>query len=96
MIKGINEKEEKIIKDILKNYPYNFYYYGSRVNGDYTKGSDLDILIESDEEIPSGIIEKIELEFNESRIPYVVKLSDRKNLEDYFYVLIKDSLVIVF
>ena len=44
MIKGVTEKEEKIIKDILRKYPYDFYYYGSRVKGDFTKASDLDIL----------------------------------------------------
>ena len=38
MIKGVNEKEEKIIRDILKKYPYEFFCYGSRVKGDYTAG----------------------------------------------------------
>ena len=93
MISGVNENDEKIIKEILNKYPYDFYYYGSRVKGDYTAGSDLDILVESNEEIPVGIIEKIELEFNESKIPYIVKLADRKRLEDYFYDLIKASLI---
>lgn len=39
MIKGVNEFEEEIIKSILQNYPYKFYYYGSRVKGNFTKSS---------------------------------------------------------
>ena len=45
MIKGVTENELKIIKEILFRYPYEFYLYGSRVKGDFTKSSDLVILI---------------------------------------------------
>ena len=44
MIKGINEKEECIIQGILKDYPYDFFYYGSRVKGNYTKKQKFRIL----------------------------------------------------
>lgn len=90
---GVSEYEENIIKDILKSYPYTFYYYGSRVKGDYTKSSDLDILIKSDAEIPTSTMEKISLEFNESNIPYIVNLSDYQKLDKNFYNLIEPTLV---
>lgn len=93
MIKGITQPQEQIIKSILKKYPYEFFYYGSRVKGDFTKGSDLDILIKSDSELPSGKLERLSLEFNESRLPYVVNFSDFNSLTPEFYSLIKDSLV---
>lgn len=93
MIKGITEKEESIIQKILAKYPYEFYYYGSRVKGDFTKSSDLDILIESAPEIKQSDIENLEKEFNESLIPYRVNFSRRDRMEDYFYELIKDNLV---
>lgn len=93
MIKGITEKEESIIKKILSKYPYEFYCYGSRVKGDFTKSSDLDILIESATEIKQSDIENLEKEFNESLIPYRVNFSRRDRMEDYFYELIKDNLV---
>lgn len=93
MIKGVNAKEEIIIKSILANYPYDFFYYGSRVKGNFTKGSDLDILLVSESNVPSDIIEKIELEFNKSLIPYVVNISDYNKLDKSFYNLIKPSLV---
>ena len=90
MIKGVTEKEEKIIKDILREYPYDFYYYGSRVKGDFTKASDLDILTN---ELSYSELEKIETKFNESRIPYVVNLSLKSNMDEKFYNLIKKDLV---
>ena len=93
MIKGITQSEEKIIKNILKDYPYEFYYYGSRVKGDYTKGSDLDILIKDGKEIQQNTIEEINLKFNESIIPYKVNFSDFTLMDKNFYELIKEDLV---
>lgn len=93
MIKGITEKEEKIIKEILKKYPYEFFYYGSRVKGDYTRSSDLDILIKGDDEIPFSVIENLKTEFNESLIPYVVNFSDYNQITPEFYKLIEKDLV---
>ncbi len=90
MINGITEKEEKIIKDILRKYPYDFYYYGSRVKGDFTKASDLDILTS---ELSYSELEEIENQFNKSRIPYVVNLSLKSNMDEKFYNLIKNDLV---
>jgi len=93
MIKGLTEDQEKIIKNILNKYPYEFYYYGSRVKGDYTKSSDLDIMLKSDNTVPSGTIKKIEDEFNASKIPFIVNIADYANLEEYFYKLIEKDLV---
>ena len=93
MIKGINEKEESIIQGILKDYPYDFFYYGSRVKGNYTKLSDLDILLKNEAEVPYSVIEDIELKFNESKIPYIVKISQYANMDENFYNLIKNDLV---
>lgn len=93
MIAGITEKEEKIIKSILQAYPYEFYYYGSRVKGDFTKGSDLDILIKDEKEIPESILNRLSYEFNESLIPYVVNFSDYSSMSDEFYKLIENDLI---
>lgn len=94
MIKGITEKEENIIKNILKDYSFNFFYYGSRVKGDYTKNSDLDIL--SMDEIDYSTLEEINLKFNNSTIPYVVNISQYPKMDEKFYNLIKPSLVKIF
>ena len=90
MIKGVTEKEENIIKYILSKYPYDFYYYGSRVKGDFTIASDLDILTDK---ISYSELEEIETKFNESRIPYVVNISQKCNMDEKFYNLIKNDLI---
>ena len=93
MVKGVTSKEETIIKEILKEYPYEFYYYGSRVKGDYTKSSDLDILIKSDIPIPTLIMNELSTKFNESKIPYIVNFSEFNLLEDKFFKHIQPTLV---
>ena len=92
MINGITEKEREIINNIINKYPYEFYAYGSRVKGDFTKGSDLDILIKSDNEIPIKIIEELKLKFNESRIPYIVNIVIFNDISDDFFNLIEKDL----
>ena len=93
MVKGVTSKEETIIKEILKEYPYEFYYYGSRVKGDYTKSSDLDILIKSDTPIPTLIMNELSTKFNESKIPYIVNFSEFNLLEDKYFKHIQPTLV---
>lgn len=93
MVKGVTFKEETIIKEILKEYPYEFYYYGSRVKGDYTKSSDLDILIKSDTPIPTLIMNELSTKFNKSKIPYIVNFSEFNLLEDKFFKHIQPTLV---
>ena len=46
-IKGVSSKEENIIRKILEQYSekYEFYFYGSRVKGNFRPLSDLDILV---------------------------------------------------
>ncbi len=93
MIKGVTEKEEEIIKNILKKYPYEFYYYGSRVKGDFTRASDLDILLKNETEVPYSLTDDLKTEFNESLIPYIVNISVYSNMDKDFYKLIEPSLV---
>ena len=68
MIKGITPKEEIIIKSILESYQadYDFYYYGSRVKGNFEKSSDLDILIKGNTKIPYDKLELIKFLFDNS------------------------------
>lgn len=88
MIKGITDKEFKIIKDILKNYDAKFYAYGSRVKGDFSELSDLDILVKSD----TNIIPELKILFDASYLPYVVNLTNYNSIDENFYNLIKNDL----
>ncbi len=88
MIKGINEKEYKIIKNILQKYNAKFYAYGSRVKGDFSELSDLDILVKSQK----NIIPELKEKFDTSYLPYIVNFTDANSVDKKFYNLIKNDL----
>lgn len=92
-IKGVTLEEEKIILSILEPYKnkYDFYYYGSRVKGNFRPLSDLDILLLSKNDIEINDIYTLKEAFDESILPYVVNIS--YNIDDKFYNLIKEELV---
>lgn len=95
MIKGINSAEEQIIQNILKPYKadFDFFYYGSRVKGNFEKTSDLDVLIKGKEEMPYQKLEIIKFLFDNSDLPFVVNFADFNNIEEKFYNLISKDLV---
>lgn len=92
MIKGITKQEYKILTEILKDYPYEFFVHGSRVRGDFSPLSDLDIMIKAKKAIPQSIKEELSYKFDNSLLPYVVNLSDFNTMDERFYDLIKDNL----
>ena len=91
MIKGVTEKEYKIIQDILKNYDGHFFAYGSRVKGDFSELSDLDILVKIDNF--DKIIFELKTKFDDSNLPYVVNFTDFYSIDKKFYDLIKNDLI---
>ncbi len=93
LIKGITLEEYNIIKSILEQYKnkYEFYFYGSRVRGNFRPLSDLDILVKSKNNIDLNDIDNIKNSFDESILPYVVNLS--YELDEDFYKLIEKDLV---
>ncbi|MDR3179853.1 MAG: nucleotidyltransferase domain-containing protein [Holosporaceae bacterium] len=93
--RGISEKQLKIIKNILQLYwkDYDFFMYGSRVNGNFSPNSDLDILVKGDIKISLDIAEKIQKEFDESDLPFIVHLMDFYDMDTSFYTSLKNNLV---
>ena len=61
MVLGITDKEQHIIEGILDAYAdsYSFYYYGSRVKGNFEKTSDLDILIKGEKKMPLLVLSEL-------------------------------------
>ena len=92
-IKGVNSAEEGIIKTILEPYraKYDFYYFGSRVKGDFRELSDLDILVEGRNKIELNDIDDIKTAFDESRLPYVVNIVCEPDSD--FFGMVKPDLV---
>lgn len=97
MIKGVKELEENIIKNILAPYmnEYDFYYYGSRVKGNFEKTSDLDILIKGNKEFSFRDLELIKFQFDQSDLSFIVNFVDYNKIDKYFYEIIKNDLVLI-
>ncbi len=90
MLKGVTEKELEIIKNIIKIYPYRFYAYGSRVRGDFTTLSDLDLGVRGN--IAADELRELREKFDESLLPFVVNITLLDEIDKNFYNLIKDDL----
>lgn len=92
-IKGLTEKEASIVKEILNPYleKYDFYFYGSRVKGNFRKLSDLDILVQTNSEIDFNDIDDIREKFDNSDLSFIVNLA--YDVDDKFYALIEKDLV---
>ena len=94
-IKGITPTDEFIIKDILSKFfdKYTFYYYGSRVKGDFTPLSDLDILVKGSQPFNLNDKEELKNAFDISNLPYIVNFTDYYSTSQEFYKLIEKDLV---
>ena len=93
-IKGITPEQQKEVENIIAPYTnnYSFYYYGSRVKGNFSNLSDLDIRIEGD--ITPQILSELRYKFEESiKLPFIVNISLKNSMDEHFYNLIKDDLV---
>ena len=89
----LEERHQKIIHQIFSKYPYKFYAYGSRVKGMARKFSDLDLCYQ--ENIPDNVAFKIEEEFKESDLPFIVELVAWKDMKPKFRELIKKDLTFI-
>ncbi len=87
---NLTKKELQIINNILNNYPYHFYAFGSRVTGKNTPYSDLDVCYK--ENIPKSIIGKLICAFEESDLPFKVDIVDWNTCSEEFQQLITKDL----
>ena len=69
--------------------------YGSRVHGDSHEGSDLDMTVKSFNDPSKKLWELKEL-LEDSRIPFLMDISEFDKLPDYFQEEIKKNYVILF
>ncbi|GHT91286.1 hypothetical protein FACS1894122_03420 [Alphaproteobacteria bacterium] len=94
-ISGISEDHVKIIKNILEKHfgQYEFFLYGSRVKGNFSNNSDLDLLIKGDEKASFDILDDIKNMFDESTLPFIVHISDFHKMDPCFFKLLKDDLI---
>lgn len=69
---GLSNEILNKIKEIVKQYEYNFKLFGSRARGNYKKNSDIDIAIFKD--VSEQDEYKIKNEFDLLDIPYTIDL----------------------
>lgn len=95
LIKGLSQEEENTIKSILEPYKdkFSFYYYGSRVKGDFRFLSDLDLMIKGERQAQTDFINDLKDKLDKSNLSFVVNISDYYNLDEHFYKLIEQDLV---
>lgn len=86
----VAENHFNLIKKILRQHPYKFFAFGSRVTGKHRPLSDLDLLVEDD--IDGATLENIRSAFEESDIPFKVDIVLRKDMSPEFYALVEKDL----
>lgn len=87
----VEKRHYEIIKNILKNYPYQFYAFGSRVKGTNTKFSDLDLCYKDN--ITLNMLSHIKEDFEESNLPFEIDLIDWSNCTESFKQMIEKEIV---
>ena len=90
MLEGTSKEQYDEIIKILKKYQGDFYAYGSRTRKDYTKASDLDILVKA--ENYDDFIYELKDDFDSSSLPFVVNFVNFSEISEKFYKLIEKDL----
>ena len=82
------KKLKKQVREIIDNYldldDYEVFFFGSRVKGDSTSRSDIDIGIRGPEEIPADVKLDIKEELNKLPTLYKFDVVDFKELSESF------------
>lgn len=91
---GINEDSFKEIISLFKSIEHlrKVYIFGSRARGDYKKESDIDLAIESDEDVKLRLLNKLE----DIRCILKFDVVDLKNIgnEKLLYNIKKEGILI--
>jgi len=94
---NLRPKHFEMLRKIFEEYcpKAEIWAYGSRVHGDSHEGSDLDMTVKSFNDPSKKLWELKEL-LEDSRIPFLMDISEFDKLPDYFQEEIKQNFVILF
>jgi len=87
----------EMLRKIFEEYcpKAEIWAYGSRVHGDSHEGSDLDMTVKSFND-PSKKLRELKELLEDSRIPFLMDISEFDRLPSYFQEEIKKNYVILF
>lgn len=96
MIK-ISSDHLKIVRTILAKYVSGceVWAFGSRVNQEPKKHSDLDIVIKTDAPLPASIFANLRDAFSESDLPFKVDVVDWSRISESFRKIIEKKFEII-
>lgn len=86
----LETKDWVIFKEIIKPYDCTFYAYGSRVKGDYSKFSDLDLCV-----MGNADFNQLKEDFYSSNLPMKVDVKELSDFSPSFFQLIKDDFLLL-
>ncbi len=97
MNSGLTYRDLETIKNIFRKYPEieRVHLFGSRANGKYKPGSDIDLAI-MDTNLSPEIINSVKNEFEESSLPYFVDLVGYASLKHKELIAHIDNIGIEF
>ncbi len=87
----LNEKHKNMVREIIKDFPYPIYVYGSRSKGTHRNNSDLDICV-LDDRVTDSEIFNLQIAFEDSYLPFTVDVVGWKFLSDSFKSFIEKDL----
>lgn len=91
----LTDKEFDIVKTILTIYlpaETEVFAFGSRVKNTVKAFADLDIAIKYKHKISEQIMDKLNIAFENSLLPFKVDIIDLNNADEDFYNIIKADL----
>ena len=94
--KALKDKIVSIINERLKLPHYKIFLFGSRVKGEATERSDIDIGIEALEEIPGNIMTEIRWDLDDLPILNKIDVVDFKNVSDDFKEVALQDIEVIY
>ena len=78
------DQTRQIAVDTLGTYPVKIYLFGSWARGTPSESSDIDLAVDSEVPLPTGILSMLRERLEESIIPWRVEVVDLRNAASSF------------
>jgi hypothetical protein len=78
------DEVRRIALSILKDQPVRVFLFGSRAWGRPARGSDVDLGLLADQQVPRALLSRLREAFEESGVPYRVEVVDLREVDEAF------------